>query len=958
MFQSALDLEPNQSPFPWQVEMLSRLSDCDDTRLSIDVPTGLGKTSVIAAWLVAKAKGANLPRRLVYVVDRRAVVDQATDEAMRLRRWLEHQPDAKSSLGLEQDQQLPISTLRGQFADNREWLSDPTLPTVVVGTVDMVGSRLLFEGYGVSRKMRPYHAGFLGTDTFFVLDEAHLVPPFEALLEAVVARSPVLHGEHRGGQTVPRSMMLSLSATGRSSSNALQIDERDLKHEIAGKRLNAVKRLTFWEPPKKEKDKEIGIPERLAADAWALSGEGTLPTRIIVFCNSRDGAIKAEKAVASLAKADKKNDIPKREIATQLFVGARRVRERQEVADWLFKYGFLTGNKVKPEVPSFVFATSAGEVGVDLDADHMASDLVPYERMVQRLGRVNRRGEGKAEVHVLLERDQPDKKEQTALTKALAKSSRVRNASDHKLVGQFDLAKRYRAALQQLPKLNDSAALDASPEALRQLKIRSTEDDKLRQILDDATTANPLRPELTRPILDAWSMTSLEEHFARPNVGPWLRGWVDDEPQTTVVWREYLPTRSERCTDKQISEFFDEAPIHLTEKLEGRSDAVFKWVTDRVATIWKARNDEKKTKAIAPKMFPKPNEVVALVLDPSGKPVARLTLNELHFETDKKAKIAKETFRRQLWSKTLVVDARLGGLSKGLLDSKAKEIEFATTIDGPGEWMPPNEDADPTTPPIPAFHVRELKAEQLQEQSNRKRTSEWRTCLRQPIVGKDEDEPSSFLIVKIFRHAVTSEDSRSTTSDLQLETHLQQTEDEIIRLAGRLDLSDDLTLVFRIAARNHDHGKNCDRWQNAFSAKEEGRPYAKTAGPFRSNYLEGYRHEFGSLPSVAKDADFDSLSEPLRDLCLHLVAAHHGFARPVIRVDGCDDAPPSALEDRARNVALRFARLQKQWGPWGLAWLESIMRAADQRASAAADVVEEIDANKNSGNIKAEVNHG
>ena len=398
MFRSALGLDPDQSPFPWQEELLSRLSDCAGNRLALDVPTGLGKTSVIAAWLVALASKADLPRRLVYVVDRRAVVDQATEEATRLRKWLESQPDVKQRLGLGEKERLPISTLRGQFADNREWLSDPTLPTIVVGTVDMVGSRLLFEGYGVSRKMRPYHAGFLGIDTLFVLDEAHLVPPFEALLQSVVETDSPLHGDKLASPVVPRSMLLTLSATGRATSDAvLQIDNRDLQHSVAGQRLNAVKRLTFHEP---KKDESLDLAARLAAEAWALSGEGTLPRRIIVFCNSRDGAIKTEAAVTKLAKGDKKQGIESRDIETQLFVGARRVRERQEVADWLKAHGFIAGSEVTTELPSFVFSTSAGEVGVDLDADHMVSDLVPFERMVQRFGRVNRRGEGDAEVRV------------------------------------------------------------------------------------------------------------------------------------------------------------------------------------------------------------------------------------------------------------------------------------------------------------------------------------------------------------------------------------------------------------------------------------------------------------------------------------------------------------------------------------------------------------------------------
>ena len=135
-----------------------------------------------------------------------------------------------------------------------------------------------------------------------------------------------------------------------------------------------------------------------------------------------------------------------------------------------------------------------------------------------------------------------------------------------------------------------------------------------------------------------------------------------------------------------------------------------------------------------------------------------------------------------------------------------------------------------------------------------------------------------------------------------------------------------------IAARLHDEGKRAKRWQRAFNAKSDGL-YAKTRGPVNTALLDGYRHEFGSLPAAARDARFGGLPDDLQDLVLHLIAAHHGFARPFISTEGCEDAPPSALEARAWQVALRFARLQKRWGPWGLTWWEALLRAADQQAS-------------------------
>jgi CRISPR-associated endonuclease/helicase Cas3 len=96
--------------------------------------------------------------------------------------------------------------------------------------------------------------------------------------------------------------------------------------------------------------------------------------------------------------------------------------------------------------------------------------------------------------------------------------------------------------------------------------------------------------------------------------------------------------------------------------------------------------------------------------------------------------------------------------------------------------------------------------------------------------------------------------------------------------------------------------------------------------------MEFFISLLGSLPRVERDARFKELSPELRELCLHLIAAHHGFARPLLRTDGAEE-PPSVLVRRAQDIALRFARLERIWGPWGLAWWEALLRAADQRAS-------------------------
>jgi len=201
------------------------------------------------------------------------------------------------------------------------------------------------------------------------------------------------------------------------------------------------------------------------------------------------------------------------------------------------------------------------------------------------------------------------------------------------------------------------------------------------------------------------------------------------------------------------------------------------------------------------------------------------------------------------------------------------------------------------------------------------------------IERNEEGEDVRLLVVEKWQGESKSEDDRALSPRPQLlAEHQSWVAVKAHALAEALGLGADLAGALEIAARLHDEGKRAKRWQRAFNAPADD-IYAKTKGPVKFGLLGGYRHEFGSLFHAEKCETFRILPTEMQDLVLHLIAAHHGRARPTIATESCEEAPPSALEGRARDVALRFARLQKRWGPWGLAWLEALLRAADQQAS-------------------------
>lgn len=804
------------SPYPWQRRLLMWLIDGKPLPSHIGGPTAVGKTSLLSIALIARACGAPLPRRIVYVVDRRAIVDQATDEALNAQRVVDAHPELKRALGIPRDGQLAVSALRGGLKGNRDWLLDPSQPAIILATPDMIGSRLLFSGYGTSKRMRPYEAALLGADTLYIIDESHLLPPFELLLRSAT--------HFPRPSPIPGIQVVSLSATGASNGkDVFNINAADLRYPALRKRLCAHKRIIIAEPVKPAQ-----LVSTLTREAVQQSQQGTKPGRYLVFVNSRADAQQIAKELAARLKQSE----------VLLFTGARRGLEAEALKAKLFAYGFLGYDAEPVDRPFYVVATAAGEVGVDLDADHAVCDLVEWPRLVQRFGRVNRRGNGNADIIVVPV--ETDKKESPTVQPSLQ-------------------------LLQRLPCEPDG--YDASPYALNELQ----NDPESQALLKAACTPPPYAPELTIAALETLAQTSLDTAANRIEVAPYIRGWVDDPPETTVLWRDLLPPW------KDAEEYVDIAPPERAEELTTLTSTVVAWLKARAART---------------------ESGTGYILR-YGEAPARY---ERYLDRDRQI--------AALSGATLMLSSDFGGLDlHGLLDA---------ACDAPAESL--------DVKGMLSFRAHETE-------STESLRSGWREECRFTVEQNADGIPQRWLVISSPRSTLPStEEARSTARDQLLDEHHQYAVKRLTGILNRLDLKAPLRRVPLLAEANHDTGKASIVWQRAFHAPPDG-IYGKTSRAPNVHALGGYRHELGSLLALLKDTTLAKLSDEERDLCLHLVAAHHGWARPLIPTSGVQDCPPTSLERVQRDVALRFARLTQQWGPWGLAWLETLVRAADQMAS-------------------------
>lgn len=346
----------------------------------VEVPTGSGKThALLLPWLYARLEGGEGPRRLVYALPMRTLVEQTAFEVTAVR----------ERLGLTA-QDLAVHVLMGGTEPEGDWRVHPERSQVLVGTIDMLLSRALNRGFGESRFAWPVSFGLLNSDCRWVFDEVQLMGPARAT-------SAQLDGLRAGfGTAFPcETVWVSATIDRRALAtvdrpelgDVLTLPDADRRGKLAG-RLEATKLV-------RRADISSGRPaDRPRRIAEALLDGHLRGTRSIVVLNTVERAQAAARAVRRIA-----GDVPVVLLHSRFRPPDRALHLRDALAE------------VDPAGPGvIVVSTQVIEAGVDVSSRLLATETAPFSSIVQRLGRCNRAGEHEQADVLWLDAGDPDRK--------------------------------------------------------------------------------------------------------------------------------------------------------------------------------------------------------------------------------------------------------------------------------------------------------------------------------------------------------------------------------------------------------------------------------------------------------------------------------------------------------------------------------------------------------------------
>jgi len=489
--------DASMTPREWQ-EALAR--DEEPRSRLIRIPTGYGKTlGVLGVWLYHRVERNDdrWPRRLIWTLPMRVLVEQTADEVRRclerLRLLWHPGTDHRGKVGAH--------LLMGGIDQGGEWNLHPEENAVFIATQDMGLSRALNRGYAAPRARWPMEFGLLSHDVLWVLDEVQLMDVglatsaqlqafFDDDAEAGRLLRPRLSwwmsatlqpGWLKSVDTVAHHATWTTSPTTLTPS-ALSDGLAIIRKALEVGKIAASDHAAF---------------ARSIADAHEdapMNGEYGRIT--LVVCNTVDRASRTYEALEKLFLGKGRTDL-------RLVHSRFRPHER---VGW--KTAFLGREACKQGVDRIIVATQVVEAGVDISATTLVTELSPWSSLVQRFGRCARYG-GSGSVYVV------------------------------------DRGRDEKAALPYSPEELDAAkwAIETLAGRAKDVGIASIEDFEQGLADEQRLSLYPYQPKhlLLRRELDELFDTTPDLTGADIDVSPFIRS--GDERDVSVFWLDVPPAR-------------------------------------------------------------------------------------------------------------------------------------------------------------------------------------------------------------------------------------------------------------------------------------------------------------------------------------------------------------------------------------------------------------------------------
>ena len=880
----------------------------------IDLPTGSGKTAVLdTAVFALAARPTHSPRRVVFVIDRRIVVDQVCERAQRIRDRLKAGQTpilrrVKERLeALSDGEPLGVTALRGGVPMDSDWAHRPDQPWVVVSTVDQFGSRLLFRGYGVKQTMRPIHAALAGNDCLVILDEVHLSVPFAETMAQVAA--------FESGGLPRRFGVVEMSAT-------------PCNKDAEPFRLDPVADLEGCEELRRR------VQAAKEAELVSVINHDAMPAAVVKIVKSIEKSLSGQNIrtvgiVVNRVRIARETHRTLEESGFTTFLVTGRMRPLDRI-DTLERIGPAVDpdGERRVEGLTIVVATQAIEVGADFSFDALITECAPVDSLRQRFGRLDRRGR-----YSMLNGS-------AARAWIIGPKSVVTANRPDPIYGDA-----VRATWEELQRRTEGGAIDIGPRSLWEFP-------------HDAIAPRTQAPLLLKTHLDAWTQTN-PEPIVQPSVDWFLHG-IDQgrTSDVSIVWRWDRSEKVLGLVPPRPAEFLP-VPINAAKSWLSKNDEVDVADVDQAAepeldvptlgdndTDWVRWEGFDKAPELIGVNEIRPGDI--LVVDPERGGLRAGTWdpssNEPVTDLGDEAQVA---YGRKI---TLRLDPRLPGVNSPPLPSDEAEADLPV-LERIEEWF------------------RAWTAETGQR-------LDWILEISERLgdnfqltsVGFDEEGLDGYYVLteryRTSRKPVVDTaimDGSDETGSLigtgvTLSRHLDGVGERAGRIAERLGLPSEFEEDLRLAGLLHDLGKADRRFQAQLMGSDpvalemQDEPLAKSlheAGRGR-RYPVGMRHEVASVAMVESNSEVLNGAHD-RDLVLHLVGTHHGWGRPLLPI--IEDPEPQTLTYVFNGHAMevnsdlvegtlalvmtdRFWRLVDRYGYHGLAWLEAILRLSDHQQSA------------------------